>query len=59
MQQSKQQIEECKNERQDDDFCQGKNPTGRLEKAQEELFDQPVLLSERQSKCHWQRYLHE
>ena len=30
-------------------FSQGKNPTGRLEKAQEEFFDQPVLLSERQS----------
>ena len=47
---SKQQFEGCNKERQDNDFSQGKNPTGRLEKAQKDLFDQTVQLSERQSK---------
>ena len=46
------QFEKCNKERQDGDSSQGKNPTGRLEKAQEELFNQPVLLSERQYKFH-------
>lgn len=42
----KQQLEICNKERQDDDVSHGKNPK-RLEKVQE-LFYQPVLLSERE-----------
>lgn len=53
----KQQLEICNKERQDDDVSHGKNPK-RLEKVQE-LFYQPVLLSEREITCHWWYYLHE